>query len=324
MSNHFKRFIAIILAIVTICVIAPTAAYASTTEEEYVEYHNQINFNNIDYAVVNSEKIVFSVDNSKNIFERMQAEKDIQVLNEYFENNSEAEKDFIEELNNDRPLLAVSYTIAPLVFVEDHFERIKTQSDGGISTYNTGSLSKGANGNFALQTVITKASAKNEAGEYTYNTKTNGYWYASSAVGGKNYPASGDDYILQSVPKNMTIASDSLTAIYNKNVGSTGSKYGRNGYEYSRINGGAAYIEYSVKDDPAGTNQLNTVNLIASTKGPSSSSTRKINSYYVHTWSSLSVSVQVSVNTSEEVTLTITPSVKDKSWQLYNYVTFNF
>lgn len=323
MLNHYKRIVSNMLILVTICILAPTTAYAGSNEENYIEYHNQINFNNIDYAVVNSEKVIFSVDKSKNFFERIRAEKDIKVLNEYFENNNEAEKDFIEELNNDCPVLAVSYTLAPLVFIEDHYERIEAQSNGGISTYNTGDLSKEANGNFALQTTITKTSVKNSAGEYTYNTKTSGYWYASSSIGGKNHPASGYDFIYQSVPSNMSIASDSLTTIYNYNVGSTGEKYGRNGQEYIRLNGSNSYIEYKVKDDPAGINQLSRVYLNTKTNGKASTSTRRINSYYVHTWKSLTVEVEVSAKDSE-AELKLTPSIEEKSWQLYNYVSFNF
>lgn len=122
----------------------------------------------------------------------------------------------------------------------------------------------------------------------------------------------------------MVISSDSLAALYFYYIGSTDNFYGRIGEEYARVNGNNNYIEYSVKDDPLGLNQLNFVKLKTTTWGKPLSSTRKINSYYVHTWKSLSLNVSVSGSSSKEVALSITPSIKDNSWTLYNNVTFNF
>ena len=38
----------------------------------------------------------------------------------------------------------------------------------------------------------------------------------------------------------------------------------------------------------------------------------------------MTLDVSVSLNTSKEVGLTLSPKKAEKSWQLYNYVTFNF
>lgn len=38
----------------------------------------------------------------------------------------------------------------------------------------------------------------------------------------------------------------------------------------------------------------------------------------------MSISVRVSVDTEEKATLIITPSINEKSWQVYSYVTFEF
>ena len=56
----------------------------------------------------------------------------------------------------------------------------------------------------------------------------------------------------------------------------------------------------------------------------SSTAWRTINSYYVHTWKDLDISVSVSAHSGREVALSITPSISEKSWQVYSYVSFNF
>lgn len=322
-----KSVIKIILCLsfsVVFSCLSPIAVFAETQDDDnndYIEYHNQINFNDIDYAIRNSKELTFSVDKSKSPLKQKKAEKDIKILNEYFDKNPQSEKDLIDELSDDE-LVVISYTSAPVVLVDDHYERVTYADAEAASKTKTGSTS--SKGYFTMQTTITKTGTKNKAGEYKYNTLTKGYWSKMSSEGGSNYPASGLDYIMQTVPKGMTISSDSLQAMYFYYIGSTDNYFGRAGKEYSRVNGNNNFIEYSVKDDPAGLNQLNSVKLKTTTWGKPSSSTRKINSYYVHTWKSLSVSVSVSGSSSKEVSLSITPSIKDKSWKLYNYVTFNF
>lgn len=121
----------------------------------------------------------------------------------------------------------------------------------------------------------------------------------------------------------MTIGSDSLRTWYLYAI-TPESWFGRPGQEYWRENGGSSYIRYGIKDDPFGLNQLESYDLFTTCWGKPTSATRKINSYYVHTWTEMTLNVSVSLNSSKEAGLTLNPGKTEKSWQLYNYVTFNF
>lgn len=71
---------------------------------------------------------------------------------------------------------------------------------------------------------------------------------------------------------------------------------------------------------------MSSVRLYASSKGNRANYYRTINSYYVHTWKSLSIKVSASASANSDkkygVSLSITPSVSEKSWQVYSYVSF--
>ncbi|MEZ3420992.1 MAG: hypothetical protein K1V95_03630 [Eubacterium sp.] len=323
MKKFFKA-LAIIIAIILSCTPLTAFAESSNNEDIYVEYYNKINFTDIDYAISNSNKLLLSVKNSENTLKKSKAEKDISVLKEYFKNNKSAELDFIRELENDNTIMAISYTIAPLIWNTDHYDRVLKTNNSTYAAAPSTSGNTSSKGYFTMQTTISKTTTSNSAGEYKYTTQTKGYWSESSYKGGSDYPASGDDFIIQSVPNTMKISSDSLAALYHYYIGTTDNYYGRLGKEYYREDGGDNFVKYSVEDDPLGLNQLESVKLNTVTWGKPSTSTRKINSYYVHTWTSMSVKVSIGASTSSEVTLSITPEKESKSWKLYSYVTFNF
>lgn len=102
--------------------------------------------------------------------------------------------------------------------------------------------------------------------------------------------------------------------------------HAESGKDYSSLAGDRNYIAYSVSDDPSGINQMSSVRLYASSKGNRANYYRTINSYYVHTWKSLSIKVSASASANSDkkygVSLSITPSVSEKSWQVYSYVSF--
>lgn len=168
--------------------------------------------------------------------------------------------------------------------------------------------------------LVTSISRKGTSNPYVYDTTTYGAWSENNSIGGKKYPASGDDYILQACPSGFTRRSDSLSIIYNHN------KKAESGKDYSSLAGDRNYIAYSVSDDPSGINQMSSVRLYASSKGNRANYYRTINSYYVHTWKSLSIKVSASASANSDkkygVSLSITPSVSEKSWQVYSYVSF--
>lgn len=154
--------------------------------------------------------------------------------------------------------------------------------------------------------------------QYRYVARTFGSW-SNSTVGGANYPDAGNDYVLQASPTTFARNSDSLVATYDHNPAG-----GSSGSDFWREDGNESFVRYAIKDDPVGYRQLKSFTMAAIYDAPQSGTTRQINSYYVHTWKSMSLSATVSASSDKKVTLSLTPSILEKSWQVYNYVTFNF
>jgi hypothetical protein len=149
-----------------------------------------------------------------------------------------------------------------------------------------------------------------------YCSMTVGYWSTDSIRSGSGYQSYCDDYVFQSLPSQLTITGDSFSSTY----WSKGTK-GVEGDDYQCIGGNNNYIQYTVADDPLGSRTLQKFDLIVTSEGLASTSARLIRSYYVHTWRSVSIS---SITYSSSGALSITASNSDKSWKVYNYVSFNF
>lgn len=91
--------------------------------------------------------------------------------------------------------------------------------------------------------------------------------------------------------------------------------------------GSTHYIQYAIKDDPyefAKARQNKNFMLVCTYLANSSTFMRKINSYYIHTWEKMGISVSISASSSCEVTLEITPSMQENRWRLYNDLDFDF
>ncbi|MFQ9514840.1 MAG: hypothetical protein ACLRZ9_03335 [Eubacterium sp.] len=170
---------------------------------------------------------------------------------------------------------------------------------------------------FLFFTFIIRIGKADSNGKYNYECYSSGDWTSNSFTGGEGYPDAGMDYILQAIPKSLTLQKDKLSVSYTHNHKAV------NGTDYSRCDGGSHYVKYEVKDDPLGLSQMDSCMLVTTCKGKPKNG-RTINSYYIHTWKSLSISVSLSANTKKEVGLTITPSKKNKSKQVWSYVTFDF
>ena len=285
------------------------------SESEYLEYHYQVNFDDLDVFVLSGT----TLDIASNGNRKMDAET-VEAINAFvasLSESSDVEAEIIATLNDNQQLAAISFTEAPLLFVDDHYERVMAAA---ASTYASSDDSK--KGKFKLYTSVSRSFSAKENGKYTYTTKTFGSWSENSFVGGEDYPDSGEDYILQSTPNTWTRMSHSMTARYD-NTPFTGVE----GDDFWAEGGGANYLQYAIEDDPyefAKARQNKSFTLTCESEGDASASARIIHSRYVHTWKSLSIAISVSVDSSKEVVLEITPSSTENNWPLYNYITFDF
>ncbi len=172
--------------------------------------------------------------------------------------------------------------------------------------------------NFSLVTSVSRGTKKDKDGYYTYICKTTATWDKNSAIGGEKYPGAGYDYIMHTMPEGFLRISDDVSISYNHD------RTAQNETDYACCDEGMNYVKYKVADDPAGNNQMTSCTLTTTCKSKATLATRVINSYYVHTWNSVSLSASFSIGTIFSNPLSVIPSVTEKSWQVYSYAPFNF
>ena len=358
-----KSRIFTILTIITMltCTIIP--ANASQNTDEYIEYTETIYFDNINVAVKDNKELLLTASNDANVFTRISANRDINILNEYFEKYEDTEVAIAKEISNGS-LYALSYTETPLTYNEDHYERVRTTDN---STYTEVDETLREKYNFSLSTAIIRTGEpKEETGEYTYYGLTAGEWSDHSIWGGKKYPASGMDYIAQTITDNNTditnestddnnlmISGCALMATYlDTNPKENEAEYieiiegisSHAGDYLSLSQIGTNLVQYEIKDDPFGDLSLSSFLLTTEFFAQAPNTSRQICSAYTHTWLNMSVDASfeagagfdVNIGESSEIegkdffkinakiALVIDPTISTSSWTLFSFTAFNF
>lgn len=286
------------------------------SEPEYLEYHYQVNFDDLDVFVVNGA----TFDIASNGGQEMDAEtaEAVDALMASLSECSEIEEQIVAMLNDNQQLAAISFTEAPLLLKDGHYERIKTADAG-----NYADSDKNGDGKFTLYTsVYRNVKSLDEHGNYEYTTTTYGAWSENSFLGGHDYPDSGEDYILQSTPNTWTRTSHCVIAYYDNSP-----VLGVEGEDYHISSGNTNYLQCAIQDDPydfAKARQNTSFTMTCTSTGDHTTLTRMINSYYVHTWAEMSIGVSILASSKKEISLSVTPQIQEKSWNVYNYVSFDF
>lgn len=310
-----KKALSLFLASIMLlsCIVNVSAAQCEDTDleaSEYQETHFQINF--ADYNVsVDDGTIHIEANEMMEIRENEAANDNLDKLAEIFEEFPDVEKNLVNDYWADGELLAVSFTEVPLMYVDGHYERVPIQT----MEYETSD--KNGNGSFLMYTTIS-GGVDPFAKEYKYEAKTYGSW-SNSIIGREKYPDAGADYVFQTSPNTFSRDSDSIDVYYDHNPNK-----GVAGKDFWRENGDATYVRYAIKDDPFWVRQCESFSLTTVSAGPKSSKIRQIGSYYIHTWEKMTIDVSVDVSTDKSVSLSLDPGNVEKSWQVYNYVSFDF
>ena len=312
----------------------PFSTYAESDDMamEFEEFHDQINFEFLSYSITNKNNLSIKTDPTTPFLKRNEAKKQIEKYYSFIENHPNEEKNLIKYILSGNCVCAISYTDAPVILVDDHFERIEKEKSVALSPLQivaNASQSKETDSpsihtKFTLKTIISKTGLSNP---YYYLAITEGTWDNTAFARPKNRPATGNDYVLQTCP--IVTTEPLFTSEYNYST--NGSIYGQNGINFFVSDGGDCWAKIDVVDNPFGLAQLKQFDLLQGFYAKSNSDTKKINSYYIHTWKAMSIGVSQSRTAGfsgespyGEVTLNITPSVQDKQWQLYNCVSYNF
>lgn len=322
-NSKLKKFLCSILSIAILFVSCIFSVSAENPSSIYEETHIQINMKNIEFE--KSDNDITVKNTASNFISKYFAEQRKEDLNDILNDYPSIKNVISDMIGNNEEICAISYTEAPVEIYEDHIERIEKENTNllsiiaklfvpKVSAYEyveTNQTTIGANGNFALFTFVSKQD------DGSVNTCTIAGWDKGSIFGGENYPAREYDYVFTTVPDTFTRTDHTFACTYS-------DRDGEEGKDFFIEDGHSQYIKIKVKDDPLGWNHLSlcvlgTYNSVKPYEG-----TRMVNSYYVHTWKAVSISVSVSASSDKAVSLQITPTSVDKSWQLYNYVSFNF
>lgn len=324
----------ITLFVIMTLTVAMCNFYVSAAESNsiYEETRDQLNIKYTSLSV-DDDKLSIQVKDDNFVY-RYLGNKEQKELSDILERYPETENVIVQTIQMGEQLCAISYTETPVRIYEDHMERVVKEAKPSLlmrivsafipiahaaQTAN-GDLAYEAEQNFALFTMVSKQT------DGTYIASSIATWEKGSWIGGEKYPASGYDFLLQSIPESMSRKSHEFSCLYNTSGSSdltNSAYYGTEGTHYTFTTGGHSYLQVKLKDDPIGLGRLYMCILRTNLSG-SSTAWRTINSYYVHTWKDLDISVSVSAHSGREVALSITPSISEKSWQVYSYVSFNF
>lgn len=327
-----KRNMALVLIIVLMLSMCNFYVDATDTDSIYEETRDQINIKYTSLNVDDDELSIQVKDN--NFISRYFGDKEKKELSDVLERYPESEKALVQTIQTGEDVCTISYTEIPIRVYENHSERVMKETKPSllmriISAFvptayaaqtQSGTTAYEAEQNFALFTMVSKQT------DGTYIASSWGTWERGSWIGGKNYPASGHDYLLQSVPDSFSRLGHDFLCVYNtsSNADLTSNAYnGNEGKEYTITDGGNTYIQVKLKDDPLGLGRLSMC-ILRTTQYSNFNGLKTINSYYVHTWKELDISVSISAHSNKEASLTISPSISKQNWQVYSYVTFNF
>lgn len=287
----------------------------NVTESKYQQEHFQVNFEQVDFCVLDGKIVSLQPTSNLWFFERKEVEKEIGMMVDAIHLVPEIESTIVEGLKSASELVAMSVTVAPIAYVDDHYERVASTSTYGFAAVDGTYTGKE---NFVMYTSVQKDEYPNANGTYDYTTTTYGWWAKNSFWGGSAYPASGDDYIFQAAPEDWIRKTCDIDIVYDT------EETGAQGTGYTFHSGDASYIKCAIVDDPFGWGQLKEFEMTTVWAANATVDYRMINCYYIHTWTSLSIDVSVSVASPKQVQLNFDPSIENKSWEVYNWVTFDF
>lgn len=331
-----KKFAKSLLSFALVLILSigsPILSFAeesSRGEPQWVEEKGQINFDNLTVSVSNRRTVDVQVDNTGNLFERIDGKKEKKKYDKLKKTHPEIASSIDNDITGGDFLCSVGYTYAPLREVDGQLQRIEESQGSSLLMASAASsntrTSIGTSSPCYGLTLVTKINRTGSSSPYKYTATTTGKWQ-NSAVSGKKYPASGEDWIFQSCPN--IEKEHSFSSKYNhKTSGSTNGIRGKNYFQRYKQNG---CVGYGVYDDPIGPAQLSSFTIKQVFYAKANSKTKNINATYIHTWTTMNFSCSLSGKAgisggepTAEIGITITPSLKEKWWQLSSDVSYTF
>lgn len=192
MNNICQKLIAGI-TVLSLMYINSITVFASENagETQYVENHVDINLTNINLAVSNGEDLIMSVDKSKNYFQQINGENNIEKIEEIIEDYPEFEQDLINSVESYSDVVAIGCTEAPLEMINGQLERIEEEQSNVFNINANAATKKHSDDDYyylTLSTWVNRFEYSKKTKKYHYMCETNAYWNKNSILSGKKYP----------------------------------------------------------------------------------------------------------------------------------------
>lgn len=303
--------------------------------------HKQVDLYELNVGVLNNDELYFSPKkvNGKETSKGKLAKKNLQ---EFLHSCPDGEDYIINQINNYEDVAAIGYVTIDVTqneageivpdFSKQSLDLTPISSEILVKPLTTKRGAESPYGTCTLYTTVYRGAYNSSTKCYNFSTHSRVSWSEPKWIGGENYHGSGWDYLLQSLPNTFVISTDSIdTKWWHTDGGAdkmwfTSEVPNENSY-VSRNDGGINYIQWAIKDearwDALGLlTAVAEIDLTVTSKGPGSTATRKIQSWYVHTWDQVSMQVGIQASSSKQTDLNLTLSSASKSWKIYAYVNF--
>lgn len=331
-----KKFLSVFISIILIISSFVVSAYAQD-ESIYEETRSEIDLSCLNVSVVDGKKLKYN--SRSGFFKKIVGNREKEKLDDLLASIPEYENLLIDYMNCNEPIHTLSVVNVPVVWAEDHYERIKKENHFSLSkifsklfiSASATSFVPGEWGDVSERGVFTIGMGilkryNEETDENEYVTITLAFWTGHSIVGGANYPAMGEDIIAVSSPYYSTMIDNKLEAQYvnYKDDIREGSETATNpDFWLKEVE--ENYCAYAIKEDPLWTWQLQHCIVTTTFVGDYANKTRKATSKYVHTWKSMDFDIEVLLgNSQEETKIVIVPDIVEKTWECACYVSFDF
>ena len=322
MKSLIRKLCALLLVATMLFGGAVFNTFAEDDENEYLEFYEQIIFDDLDVAVANGDELIVVVDESTPLLRRSRARNEKAKLEKYLSEHEDAEDYLLDTASGIEELVLLSYTDAPVEIIDGHVERVKKTakvSSSPLAIHADAAETKIVKGNFTLTTKLVFT------GYDTYRAYSKGTWPSSilGVLAGPNYPSAGWDY--------LTIAANYPFAQPINWIWKWSANPGT-GTFIKRFRAEPKWECWQVLEDPKGLAQLVSLELETLSvvmKPNARPSTITIKNHYVHTWASgLTLSLKSSDNgsaintTTPSLTFSFSGAGSSSHWVLSNTLSY--
>lgn len=330
-----KKFLSVVISMVLIISSFVVSAYAQE-ESIYQETRSEIDLSYLNISVVDGEKLKYN--SRSGIIKKIVGNREKEKLDNFLETSPEYEKILVDTMNQNIPIHIISVVDVPLVWIDDHYERVKKSNSSFLnaifkplittaSAYEVEYGEVSPRGHFQMAMMVSKQYNAQDK-RYEYKTLTTGVWDEHSVWGGSNYPANVEDLVTTTSPYGTVMTEHSISAIYANYKGDTREGHNTGDtVDFWVKEDGDNYCVYYIEDDPIWTWQL-AYFMLSTTFVGDQSGTKKAKSQYVHTWKEIEfeteIKIPITTDDEKDPEIIIKPKTNKEYWEISCMATYDF